>query len=66
MITKVHVVATLQVDDRLGGEGTGKILGVSGIEGWAIIGVFTLIWAGYYASQRDLGGGKNDDSGMSL
>lgn len=50
----------------MGGEGTGKILGVSGIEGWAIIGVFTLIWAGYYASQNDLGGGKNDDSGMSL
>lgn len=55
-----------QVDDRLGGEGTGKVLGVSGIEGWAIIGVFTLVWAGYYASQRDLGGDKTDDSGMSL
>ncbi|KAL3152165.1 hypothetical protein ABBQ32_001257 [Trebouxia sp. C0010 RCD-2024] len=54
------------VDDRLGGEGTGKILGVSGIEGWAIIGVFTLIWAGYYASQRELGNDKTDDSGMSL
>ena len=55
-----------QVDDRLGGEGTGKILGVSGIEGWAIIGVFTLVWALYYAAQKDLGGDKTDDSGMSL
>ncbi|DBA76638.1 hypothetical protein WJX79_010581 [Trebouxia sp. C0005] len=54
------------VDDRLGGEGTGKILGVGGIEGWAIIGVFTAIWAAYYASQKDLGGDKTDDSGLGL
>lgn len=59
-------VSSAQVDDRLGGEGTGKILGVGGIEGWAIIGVFTAIWAAYYASQKDLGGDKTDDSGLGL
>ena len=59
--------ALVQVDDRLGGEGTGKILGVSGLEGWAIIGVFAAIWAAYYASTRDLDiGGNDDDSGLSL
>ena len=59
--------ALMQVDDRLGGEGTGKILGVSGLEGWAIIGVFAAIWAAYYASTRDLDiGGNDDDSGLSL
>ena len=55
-----------QVDDRLGGEGTGKILGIGSGEQWAILGVFTLIWALYYAAGRDLGGDKGDDSGLTL
>lgn len=56
-----------QVDDRLGGEGTGKVLGSSGAgEQYAIIGVFGLIWALYYAAGRDLGGDKGDDSGLTL
>jgi photosystem II PsbW protein len=54
------------VDDRLGGEGTGKVLGVSGGEGWAIIGAFATIWAIFYASTRELGGDQGDDSGLSL
>ncbi|KAK9843422.1 hypothetical protein WJX81_001758 [Elliptochloris bilobata] len=33
------------VDQRLAGEGTGKILGVGGPEGIAIVVVFGLIWA---------------------
>ena len=61
----------LQVDDRLGGEGTGKILGVSGAEGWAFVIVPTIIWSLYWASQKDIGdgpprGGEGDDSGLSL
>ena len=56
----------LQVDDRLGGEGTGKILGIGGAEGWAIIGAFAATWAIFYASTRELGGDAGDDSGMTL
>eukprot|EP00891_Asterochloris_glomerata_P002208 jgi/Astpho2/2208/Aster-x0514 len=54
------------VDDRLGGEGTGKILGIGGAEGWAIIGAFAATWAIFYASTRELGGDAGDDSGMTL
>ena len=56
----------MQVDDRLGGEGTGKILGIGGAEGWAIIGAFAATWAIFYASTRELGGDAGDDSGMTL
>ena len=62
----VTLKSTVQVDDRLGGEGTGKILGIGSGEQWAILGVFTLIWALYYAAGRDLGGDKGDDSGLTL
>ena len=55
-----------QVDDRLAGEGTGKVLGVGGLEGWAIPIVFGLVWSLYYAATRELGGDKGDDSGLTL
>lgn len=57
------------MDERLGGEGTGKILGISSVEGWPVLIVFGLIWALYYASQKDLDNqskGEGDDSGLSL
>lgn len=56
----------IQVDDRLAGEGTGKVLGVGGLEGWAIPIVFGLVWSLYYAATRELGGDKGDDSGLTL
>lgn len=56
----------VQVDERLGGEGTGKSLGVSGIEGWAVVIVFGLVWAAYYQATKELGGDAGDDSGLSL
>lgn len=53
-----------QVDDRLATEGTGKILGINDPAlFWALAGVFTLVWAVFYTSTRDLGGDKGDDSG---
>ena len=60
-----------QVDERLNGDGTGKILGVGGVEGWAILIVFSLVWSLFYAAQKQLGDGpagrgKGDDSGLSL
>ena len=58
-----------QVDERLGGEGTSKILGISSVEGWPIIIVLGLVWALYYASQKDLDAqnrGEGDDSGVGL
>lgn len=60
-----------QVDDRLAGEGTGKALGVSGPEGWALPLVFGAVWALYYGATREIGdgpakGGSGDDSGLSL
>ncbi len=59
----------LQVDSRLNGDGTGKALGIdAGIEAIALLGVFTLVWALFYSSQRDLDAGRSggDDSGLSL
>merc|ERR1712050_588151 len=45
------------VDNRLAGEGTGKALGINDpILGWVIISVFTLVWALYYTSTKELGG----------
>merc|ERR1711953_1056018 len=44
------------VDDRLAGEGTGKILGVNDpILGWVIVGVFGFIWSLYYVSTKSMG-----------
>ncbi|KAK9862010.1 hypothetical protein WJX84_010493 [Apatococcus fuscideae] len=54
------------VDERLGGEGTGKPFGVGGLEGWAIFIVFGLVWAAYYQATKELGGDAGDDSGLSL
>jgi hypothetical protein len=42
------------------------VLGVSGLEGWAIPIVFGLVWSLYYAATRELGGDKGDDSGLTL
>lgn len=59
--------ARAQIDKRLGGEGTGKIFGISqGPEGWAIFLVFGLVWAVFSQSSKALGGSKDDDSGLSL
>eukprot|EP00884_Botryococcus_braunii_P016546 jgi/Botrbrau1/3575/Bobra.0078s0030.1 len=57
------------VDDRLNGDGTGKILGIAfGPEGWAILLVFTLVWALFYAATKDVGDGRGsgEDSGLTL
>ena len=58
----------LQVDQRLAGEGTGKILGVDTVEFWPILIVFSLVWAFFYASQKELGDGRGsgEDSGLGL
>ena len=59
----------VQVDSRLNGDGTGKALGVgTGAEGFAILGVFTLIWVLFYIATKDVGEGrgKGDDSGLTL
>lgn len=55
-----------QVDDRLGGEGTGKILGIGGGEQWVVLAALTAIWALYFIGGKDLGGDKGEDSGLSL
>merc|ERR1712096_374975 len=54
------------VDDRLAGEGTGKVLGINTpILGWIITGVFATIWAAYFASTNELGGqNEEDDLGL--
>merc|ERR1711879_765581 len=59
-------MASALVDDRLAGEGTGKILGINDpILGWVIIGVFTLVWSAYYTATKDLGG-ESEEDGLSL
>lgn len=51
-----------QVDDRLAGEGTGKILGINDpSQFWVIVGVFGAVWATYYVATRDVDGTENDD-----
>ena len=59
----------MQVDQRLGGEGTGKILGVDTIEFWPILIVFGTVWALFYSAGKELdkgARGSGDDSGLSL
>ena len=51
---------SLQVDDRMNGDGTGKILGISDPAlFWVIAGVFTTVWAVYYIAGRDLDSDDN-------
>eukprot|EP00873_Tetraselmis_striata_P018010 jgi/Tetstr1/438274/TSEL_026843.t1 len=57
------------VDERLNGDGTGKILGVNDSAlGWVILGMFTLIWTQFYAAQKDVDPSAKDDedSGLTL
>ena len=50
----------LQVDDRLNGDGVGLIFGINDPTlFWVIAGVFTTVWAVYYAATRDVDGGDN-------
>merc|ERR1712224_1014350 len=45
------------VDDRLAGEGTGKVLGINDLVlGWIIVLIFSLVWVGLYVSTKNLGG----------
>ena len=54
------------VDERLGGEGTGQVLGLSDPAlGWIFFGVITLVWALYFVFSQGLPEG-DDDSGLSL
>jgi hypothetical protein len=34
--------------------------------GWVIVGVAGLVWAVYYAGQRDFGDFEDDESGLGL
>mmetsp|Transcript_31291 Transcript_31291/g.99829 ORF Transcript_31291/g.99829 Transcript_31291/m.99829 type:complete len:122 (-) Transcript_31291:268-633(-) len=55
------------VDDRMNGDGTGRILGVNEpVLGWVILGTFTTVWGLYSIAAKGLGGGSGDDSGLSL
>lgn len=55
------------VDDRLAGEGTGKIFGINDSSlFWNMLAIFGTVWAVYFVSQRDLGGDEGEDSGLSL
>lgn len=58
---------THQVDERLAGEGTSAIFGITaGPEAWAIFLTFGVIWAVYATTAKSLGNANNEDSGMSL
>lgn len=48
-----HPAPAPQVDDRLAGEGTGKILGINDPAlFWAISIVFTTVWGVFYVATR--------------
>merc|ERR1719409_1377721 len=55
------------VDDRMNGDGVALPLGINDPAlAIALASVATFVWSQYYLSQRDLGGDKGDDSGLSL
>ena len=57
--------STCLVDDRLAGEGTGKVLGINDpILFWVVVSVFTAVWSSYFLSTRELGGDE-DENGIS-
>lgn len=51
----------------MNGDGTGRILGINeSALGFAILGVFTLVWALFAISSKELGGDDGDESGLTL
>ncbi|GBF98046.1 photosystem II reaction center W [Raphidocelis subcapitata] len=55
------------VDERLNGDGTGLPFGVNDPAlGWVIVAVAGLVWAVFYASQKDFGDFEDPDSGLDL
>lgn len=56
-----------QVDDRLNGDGVGLALGVNDpVLAWQMAGVVLVLWALYYAAQKDFGNFEDPDSGLDL
>lgn len=61
------VLSVSQVDDRLATEGTGLAFGINDPALFFAIAIaFTTVWAVFYTGARSLGGGKGDDSGLTL
>ena len=57
----------LQVDERMNGDGTGRPLGINnGVLGWAMLGVFTLVWVNFYNSQKELGDFEDVEAGLKI
>eukprot|EP00877_Chromochloris_zofingiensis_P011580 jgi/Chrzof1/6676/Cz19g05110.t1_PSBW[v5.2] len=55
------------VDDRLNGDGVGLALGVNDpVLAWQMAGVVLVLWALYYAAQKDFGNFEDPDSGLDL
>ena len=60
-------LVSLQVDERMNGDGTGRPLGINnGAVGLAMLIVFTTVWSQWYGSQKDLGQFEDKDSGLGL
>merc|ERR1711904_159296 len=58
--------STALVDDRLGGDGTGKPLGISDpILGWVIISVLSAVWSLFFLSTRFFNS-TGDEDGLGL
>merc|ERR1719456_884672 len=54
------------VDERMGGDGTGKALGINdGVLGWHMFGVFLLVWGLFYVSTKSMGSILRDE-GLDL
>ncbi|GMH37124.1 hypothetical protein BSKO_04997 [Bryopsis sp. KO-2023] len=67
VILASHPAFAAVVEERLNGDGTGRALGINDSAlGLALVGTFTLVWALYYNSQKELGGDENDESGLTL
>ncbi|GFR45585.1 hypothetical protein Agub_g6979 [Astrephomene gubernaculifera] len=66
-ITLAASPAFALVDERMNGDGVGLPFGVNEPAlGWALAGVFGVMWAVWFNGQRDLGDFEDNDSGLKL
>lgn len=65
-----HPSLSIQVDERLNGDGTGLILGINDeLLGFILLTIPAVIFSQFFYAQKDEGiaaGGEDDDSGLSL
>ena len=69
-LPSLSIARSIQVDERLNGDGTGLILGINDeLLGFILLTIPAVIFSQFFYAQKDEGiaaGGEDDDSGLSL